>query len=213
MGPCRNCELPLFRLTLGVGLWSRATLDFKDAPKPTIPAVIPAATFPIPNDPVLNFSGVIDPRSLPLKLSLSPSKGVSSEVPLCLRRLLKNHNMNATNPIRTMPPITPPTIEPAEARECDTINGSGVAVGSEVGSGNCELIDPLEDGNPFWLLKGFDGRGVDAALILDVEVGGEVGVDSVDVVDVDESVVGVEEVSAVEEVLAATEEVVDGGGA
>jgi hypothetical protein len=187
-------------------------LDFKDAPKPAIPAVIPAATFPIPN-PVLNFSGVIDPRSLPLKLSLSPSKGVSNDVPLCLRRLLNNHNRNAANPMRTMPPITPPIIGPRGTRECDTLDGSRGAMGSEVGSGNCELVVPLEDGNPFWLLKGFVGWGLDAALMLDVEVGCKVREVSVEVVDCDESVVGVEEAPTVEEVLARSEEVVDAGGA
>lgn len=38
IGPSRNCELPLFRLTLGVSLRSPTTFNFKDAPIPTTPS-------------------------------------------------------------------------------------------------------------------------------------------------------------------------------
>jgi hypothetical protein len=40
-----NCELPLFRFTLGVSLLAPPTFDFSEAPIPATPDLIPAAAF------------------------------------------------------------------------------------------------------------------------------------------------------------------------
>lgn len=72
IGPSRNCELPLLRLTLGVSLRSPTTFDFRDAPNPTAPAFNPLAasrTFSVWYHNVafhfvLRFVGPTDPRSI-----------------------------------------------------------------------------------------------------------------------------------------------------
>jgi hypothetical protein len=72
IGPSRNCELPLFKFTLGVSLGRLTTFDFITAPIPTTPANAAAAPSRIfslwyPNVAfhfVLRFVGPTEPRSI-----------------------------------------------------------------------------------------------------------------------------------------------------
>jgi hypothetical protein len=96
-------------------------------------------------------------RSSSLKVSLSPSKGVSSESLLYLCRLFKNQNKNAINPTRAKPPITPPTTGPGETRAFDVLSEADASAGSiklEVALGEMELLVSVTNEGPFSLLKG-----------------------------------------------------------
>jgi hypothetical protein len=184
-------------------------LDFRDAPKPAMPAVMLAAMsfilsvwYPT-RAPNLdeNFSSLIYPRSGVLKLPLSPSRGVNSESRLYLRRRLKSQSKNPTSPTRANPPITPPTIGVGDIWGLDRLSevvATPATIALEVELGRMELLVSVAEGKPFWLLNGSGSVSPTLLWVLEVDVGAVEDSSGVESCRVGEGVVNsVEEVEVV----------------